>query len=95
MKSAYELAMERLEKQSPSAPLTEAQKAQIAEVTSIARAKVAEKELFLKEQISKAQSTGDFASVPQLEQQLAREVARIQQDAEDKKERIRRGENPS
>jgi hypothetical protein len=89
MKSAYELAMERLEKASPSTKLTEEQKAQIAEVTSIARAKVAEKELFLREQIAKAELSGDFASVAQLEQQLSRETHRIQEDAEEKKDRIR------
>ena len=45
MKSAYELAMERLEKQSPTEKLTEAQKAQITELESLNKAKKAEKEL--------------------------------------------------
>ena len=48
MKSAYELAMERLEKASPSLSLTEDQKKEIAEVDSVYRAKIAEQELFLK-----------------------------------------------
>ena len=89
MKSAYELAMERLEKASPSTKLNADQKAQIAEITSIARAKVAEKELFLREQIAKAELSGDMASVGQLEHQLSRETQRIQDDAEEKRERIR------
>jgi hypothetical protein len=91
MKSAYELAMERLERSSPTATLTPEQKERIAEVESIAQAKIAEKELFLKEQIFKAIQTGDQASVAQLEQQLAMETRRIQSDAEDKRAAIRSG----
>jgi hypothetical protein len=89
MKSAYELAMERLEKQSPSHKLTEPQKAEIAEVDSHTKAKVAEREVFLREQITKAQAAGEFAEVTALEEQLAREIRRIQQDGEDKKAKIR------
>jgi hypothetical protein len=89
MKSAYELAMERLEKQSPSAQLTESQKNQIAEIESIAQSKVAEKELFLKGQIEKAIATGDLDAVAQLEQQLANEKRRIQLDAEERKQTVR------
>lgn len=91
MKSAYELAMERLEQQSPSARLTPAQKTQIAEIESLAQAKVAEKELFLREQIAKAMASGDAASMQQLEQQLAREIRRIHTDAEDRKSAVRGG----
>jgi hypothetical protein len=89
MKSAYELAMERLEKQSPSATLTAAQKAGIAEIEATCRAKVAEQELFLKEQIAKAEAAGKFEEVVQLEQQLAREIRRLNADAEAKKEKLR------
>lgn len=89
MKSAYELAMERLEKQSPSLKLTDEQKAEIAEIESVARAKVAEKELFLQGQIAKAMATGDFETVQQLERQLGAEVRGIESDAEQKKERVR------
>ena len=42
MKSAYELAMERLEKQSPSHQLTDRQKSEISEIESVAKAKIAE-----------------------------------------------------
>ena len=51
--------MERLEKSAPSVTLTEEQKAQIADVDSSYRAKMAEKELFLKEQIQKARGGGE------------------------------------
>jgi hypothetical protein len=89
MKSAYELAMDRLEKQSPSATLTAAQKSQIAEIESVARAKIAEKELFLREQITKALASGDAQSAQQIEQQLAREIRSIHSDAEDRKAAVR------
>ena len=44
MKSAYELAMERLEKKTPSVALTNEQKQQIAEIESTYKARIAEKE---------------------------------------------------
>jgi hypothetical protein len=91
MKSAYELAMERLEKKAPSVALTPEQKSQIAEIDSTFKARIAERELFLKDQIAKAQATGKYEEVPELEQQLAREIRRINSDAEEKKEKIRTG----
>ena len=47
MKSAYELAMERLEKDSPVTALSDEQKAAIAEIDSLYQSKIAEKEVFL------------------------------------------------
>ena len=58
MKSAYELAMERLEKKAPSLALTDEQKQQMAEIDSTFKARIAEKELFLKDQIGKALAAG-------------------------------------
>jgi hypothetical protein len=89
MKSAYELAMSKLEKQSPSSTLTAAQKSEIAEIESVARAKTAEKELFLREQITKALASGDLQAAQQIEQQLAREVRGIHSDAEERKAAVR------
>ena len=91
MKSAYELAMERLEKSAPSVLLTDAQKAEIAEIERVAKACAAEKELFLGEQIQKARASGNFGDVEALEKQLAGEIRRIREDAEAKKEKVRRG----
>ena len=89
MKSAYELAMERLEKASPSISLTGDQKKEIAEVDAVYRAKIAEREVFLKDQIGKAQSAGNPEEVQSLEKQLASEVRRLQEECEDKKEKLR------
>jgi len=89
MKSAYELAMERLEKASPSLSLTEDQKKEIAEVDSVYRAKIAEKELFLKGQILRAQAAGKLEEMQSLEKQLASEIRRLQGECEAKKEKLR------
>ncbi len=89
MKSAYELAMERLEKASPSISLTENQKREIAEIDSTYRAKIAEKELFLKDQIRKAQNAGKFDEVESLEKQLVAEIRRLQEDSDAKKKKLR------
>jgi hypothetical protein len=89
MKSAYELAMERLEKQSPTAKLTTAQKAEIAEIEASAKAKAAEQEIFLRGKIAEAASAGKYEEAEQLEKQLAHEIRRINEDAEAKKEKVR------
>ena len=89
MKSAYELAMERLQKASPSLSLTDEQKKELAEVDSIYHAKIAEKELFLKDQIGKAQAEGKLEDVESLQKQLASDVRRLQDECEAKKEKMR------
>ena len=89
MKSAYELAMERLEKKAPTVALTTEQKAQIAEVDSVFKARIAERELFLKEQISKAQAAGNLEEADSLQKQLSIDIRRLQEEAEAKKEKLR------
>ena len=91
MKSAYELAMERLAKASPTLVLTDEQKKQLAEIDSTYKAKIAEKELFLKDQIQKAENAGNFEEIEKLEKQLTSEIARLRQDCEAKKEKLRAG----
>lgn len=89
MKSAYELAMERLEHQSPSQKLTERQKEAIAEIEATYKAKIAEREVFLRDEISKARFNGKESEIPELEDQLARELRRLQQECEDRKTKAR------
>jgi hypothetical protein len=91
MKSAYELAMERLQKASPSHSLTDKQKEELAELDSKYRAKIAEKELFLKDQIRKAQTEGKAEDLDSLQKQLTSEVRRLQEECEAKKEKLRAG----
>ena len=89
MKSAYELAMERLQKASPSLSLTAEQKKELAEIDSKYRAKIAEKELFLRDQIRKAQTEGKADDIDSLERQLASDVRRLQEECEASKEKMR------
>jgi len=89
MKSAYELAMERLQKQQPTLMLTDEQKKQLAEIEATFKAKLADKELFLKEQIRKAQNTGESEEVESLEKQLSSETRRLQKECEARKEELR------
>ena len=89
MKSAYELAMERLAKGQPVVTLTDDQKKQLAEIDSQFKARIAEKELFLKGEIQKAQTAGKFDEITSLEKQLRTEVGRLQEDCEARKEKLR------
>jgi hypothetical protein len=89
MKSAYELAMERLQKGSPTITLTPEQKAELAEIDSSFNAKIAERKIFLTDQITKAASAGKFDDVESLEKQLIADVRRLQEDCEQKKEKLR------
>jgi septin family protein len=89
MKSAYELAMERLNKTSPSVKLTADQKRQIAELDSKYKAKIAEREIALQEEIATAGGTGDLAKTEELQQQLANERKKLQAELEEKKKAIR------
>ena len=91
MKSAYELAMERLQKASPSLSLSDEQKKELAELDSKYRAKIAEKELFLKDQLRKAQTEGKVDDIDSLQKQLASEVRRLQEECESSKEKLRVG----
>ena len=89
MKSAFELAMSRLEKESPSQTLTEEQKRQLAEVDAEITAKIAEKKVFLEGELKKA--AGDADSESQLRKQLAMEISRLEEKREQRKKKIREG----
>jgi hypothetical protein len=89
MKTAYELAMERLAKAAPTVKLTPQQKAQLAELESRCVAKIAEREVFLKGEINKAMDKGDAEAVEQLEKQLASDRKTTRADFDEKKEKVR------
>jgi hypothetical protein len=89
MKSAYELAMERLSKASPTLKLSEEQKRQIADLESQCAAKIAERELFLHAEIVKAVDKGDAEAQEQLEKQLVSDRKSLRADFEEKKEKVR------
>jgi hypothetical protein len=91
MKSAYELAMERLNKSAPAAKLTDRQRKELAELDSLYGSKVAQREIFLKGELAKAEAVGDFEAMQQLQRQLVSERKSLQTELEEKKEKVRQG----
>jgi hypothetical protein len=87
MKTAYELAMERLNKNAPSVKLSDAQKKELADLDSKYAAKIAEREIALNAEIAKA--AGDPAKEESFREQLITERRKLQADLEDKKEQAR------
>jgi hypothetical protein len=91
MKSAYELAMERLDKQHGKvAAVSPAQKKAISDIDQRAKAKKAETEILFSDQIKEARMKGDGESVRRIEAELTTEISRIRDRAEDEKEAVRR-----
>jgi hypothetical protein len=91
MKSSYELAMERLSKQAPSAKVTTAQKAQLADLDSLYKSKIADREILVKGQLKKAAEKGDAEAYVQLEKQLVSDRKTLNAEMEEKKECVRQG----
>jgi hypothetical protein len=93
MKSAYELAMERLAKSDPDAgkPLSAEQKNRLADIDLVYKGKIAEREIFLKKQLNEALADGKYEESEKISKQLASERARLEEEREDEKERVRRG----
>ena len=91
MKSAYELAMERLAKSEPAAKaLSPDQKNRLAEIDRIYQGKIAEREIFLKQKLEAALAGQQFDEADKIRRQIAGEKARLEEEREDEKERVRR-----
>jgi hypothetical protein len=88
MKSAYELAMSRLETNSPSRELTSDQKKMLAEVDAEIEARIAEQRIFIDGEIAKA--LGDDIRISELRRQLSGEIASLEEKRETKKNKIRK-----
>ena len=89
MKSAFELAMERLNKTAPTLKLSEAEKKKLAELDSFYAAKIAEREIFVKAELGKVAAKGDYEALEQLEKQLASDRKSLSAELEEKKEKVR------
>ena len=89
MKSAYELAMERLNKTAPTIKLTDKQKQELAEIDSKYAAKIAERELLVRDELKKAMEKGDMEAMEQLEKQLVSDRKSLDAEKEEKKEKVR------
>lgn len=90
MKSAYELAMEHLEKNNPKeASISEVDKVKLAEIDTLFRAKIAEREVFLGGLLAQAKANRSYTEIVELEEQLAREVRKLRDQCEEEKEKVR------
>lgn len=85
MKKAYELALERLNRESgPQKKLSDAQKAQLAEIDRVFDAKNAEKKLEFEAKIAVA----NYEDAERLRQELADELRKIEAERERRKDAI-------
>ncbi|MBI5380581.1 MAG: hypothetical protein HZA31_01650 [Opitutae bacterium] len=93
MKSAYELAMERLNKADPAAnkALTAEQKTRLADIDRVYKGKFAEREIFLKQRLEAALTEGKPEEVEKIKTQIASERVRLEEERDAEKERVRRG----
>jgi len=91
MKSAYELAMERLNAESPNPQpsLSDAQKAELSEIDKKFQAKIAERDVFLKKQLEEARMTGDRAAESEILTQIRHERERLNDEMEVEKNAVR------
>jgi hypothetical protein len=91
MKSAYELAMERLSKSDPgsSRSLTPQQRTKLAEVDRVFQGRIAEREIFLKQRLEQALGGRDADEVEKIRKQIASEKSRLEEERESEKDRIR------
>ncbi|HET6372571.1 MAG TPA: hypothetical protein VFG76_04650 [Candidatus Polarisedimenticolia bacterium] len=89
MKTAYEIAMEKLRGQDAARgktekPLTSKQKDEIAEIRRVHQAKLAEREILSKSELQKARASGDPEVVRTAEEACRRDRARIEEEMESK-----------
>ena len=89
MKSAYEIAMERLNKTAPAVKLSAQQKRALAELDSRYAAKIAEREIARRDEMAQAGEDGERKESAHC--QLVHERQKLQAELETKKEAVRRG----
>ncbi len=91
MKSAYELAMERLNESDPNdgVALTNEQKQRLEEIETIYKGKIAEREIFLKQKLDAALANQDHTEADLLRTQIANEHIRLEEERDEKKEKVR------
>jgi competence protein ComEC len=92
MKSAYELAMERLRQADPDAgpKLNDEQKARLAEIDRVYQGRIAEREIFLKQRLAEAGAARNAEDAEKIRQQLGSERERLEEEREAEKNKVRR-----
>jgi hypothetical protein len=89
-KSAIEIAMEKLRARGDfsETPLSDAQKAEIAEIRSLYKAKIAELEIHEESKMKQAASLEELEA---LKEALGKEKERLNREMEDKVQKVRQG----
>lgn len=93
MKSAYELAMERLNQEDPVAAtkLTDDQKEELADLDNKYKARIAEQRISIKKKMADARAQGNYQAAKQAEEEMRKEIGRLESDCEAAKDRVRSG----
>lgn len=94
MKSAYEIAMEKLRRQDAERGeaehrLDDDQKDEITEIRKVYRARIAEREILQKGDLRKARATGEPEAVAAVEEGYRRDRARLDEELEAKVRAVR------
>ena len=90
MKSAYELAMERLQESDPDKQqVTDEMTKALAAVDEKFDAKVAERKIFLTQKLATATANQDLQEVELIQKQISNEKARLEEERETAKDKIR------
>jgi len=91
MKSAYELAMERLNQTDPESArsLSAAQKERLAEIDRVYQGKKAEREIFLRQKLNDALAARQADEADNIRQQIAAENSRLEEEKDAEKDRVR------
>jgi len=90
MKSAYELAMERLAAKEPVLQLSADQKQRIAAIEAKCKADIAAKELLLQSELAKTLAAGAAEEAAKIQRQLTDEIRRFEEKREREKDAVRR-----
>lgn len=88
MKTAYEIALEKMGLKGSGPKLTAEQKKQLAELDSQYAARIAECELKYRQQIEAAAGGGDFDEMERLQEELVNERKKLKAELEEKKDAI-------
>lgn len=89
MKSAYELAMERLAAKEPILQLSADQKQRIAAIEAKCKADIAAKELLLQSELAKTLAAGATEEAAKIQRQLTDEIRRFEEKREREKDAVR------
>ena len=89
MKTAYELAMERLEKESPNRKITDDQRRRLSEVDDYYQAKIAERRILVEKEIATLAQAGKLEEMQKAKDALTSDIQKLEKEREEKKDKIR------